>query len=77
VIIEDNQVITCINVFSSHVFGFFCIELIQKEFLVYGDFPGYPLRYPEPSFHYLRVPGLPASNEIKINSFFFKFLNLN
>jgi len=24
-----------------------------------SDFPGYPLRYPEPSFHYPQVPGFP------------------
>jgi len=27
---------------------------------VTSDFPEYPLRYPEPFFHYPRVPGLPV-----------------
>jgi len=38
--------------------------------LVISDFAGYPLRYPEPSFHYPGVPGLPVHTTQKQNNFF-------
>jgi len=35
-----------------------------------GDFPGYPLRNPEPIFHYPRIPGLFVQ-KTKLNYFIY------
>jgi len=58
-----------VRLFNPHSCSMLPVDLIsgkrvKKLMATSSDFPGYPLRYPKPSFHYPRVPGLPAENEI-------------
>jgi len=52
-------------------FAFWEGKIVVKFMLYFSDFPGYPLRYPEPSFYYRRVPVLPVFTHKKNIYIFF------